>query len=224
MYRNLSMEDICGEIWKPVVGYESDYMVSNYGRVKSIFKEIVDVKGRRRPHKQKILRQAFTSTGYLFVNLRGKPNKVHRIVGYAFIPLREGATEINHKDCNPLNNRVENLEWCTQKENIDHAILNKRNKKYTYVDKEKVIELYKQGRTAREIGEMMSVNRGVVVNIARKNNLFRKDYRRKSKYIDLYLLKSLFESGMTNKEISKKYNIRADYIARRRYQMMKGDI
>lgn len=224
MYRNLSMEDIDGEIWKPVVGYENDYMVSNYGRVKSIFEKIIDKNGKVFKHKPKIIKQWFSTTGYLLVKLRQDMKKVHRLVGYAFIPLREGATDINHKDCNPLNNRVENLEWCTPKENSAHAILNKRNKKYTYLDKEKVIEMYKQGITAQEIANSMSVNRESITYILGKAGISRKEYRRKSKYIDLDLLKELINSGMRNCDIMRKYNIPRSYISVRKSQIKKGEI
>lgn len=224
MYRNLSIEDIDGEIWKPVVGYENDYMVSNYGRVKSIFTEIVRSNGWVCSHKPKILRQSFTTTGYLYVTLRGKIQKVHRVVGYAFLPLVEGSTEINHKDCNPLNNKVDNLEWCTRLENVRHAFLNKRWKKYTYVDKEKVVELYKQGYTERKIAEMLSVSSSVVAKVIMNKGISRKEYRMKSKYIDLDLLKSLIESGMTVKDISEQYNVPSKYVSRRKYQMKRGEI
>lgn len=222
MYRNLSMEDIEGEIWKPVVGYENDYMVSNYGRVKSIFTTFVDKNGRVVKHTPKILRQSFSPKGYLSVRFSDGPMRVHRVVAYAFLPPREGADQINHKDCNPQNNKVENLEWCTPYENLHHAIDNRRFKNYSYADKEKAIELYKKGYSAKEIGEMLSVNATVIQNIMRNNRILRKDYRRRSKYIDLEFLKSLIASGMKTKDIAREYNVPENLVAKRKYQMKRG--
>lgn len=101
------------EKWKDIKGYEGLYQVSNLGRVKSLRKGL-------------ILKQSHTSTGYmkveLYKNKKRKGFKVHRLVAFAFIKLKEGKEIINHKDGNPLNNKSNNLEWCTQKENVQHAI------------------------------------------------------------------------------------------------------
>lgn len=64
--------------------------------------------------------------GYLSVTLYGasgtKRELVHRLVAQAFVPNPQGKPAINHKDGNPRNNRADNLEWCTQRENVHHAI------------------------------------------------------------------------------------------------------
>lgn len=100
------------EIWKDVVGYEGIYQVSNLGNVKR--KYIL------KPHKDR--------RGYLFVNLSHNSkvlcSRVHRLVALAFIPNPLNKKEINHKNGNKLDNRVENLEWATHKENMKHAFSN----------------------------------------------------------------------------------------------------
>ena len=96
------------EIWKDVKGYEGLYQVSNLGNVKSIRKNIIK-KPSRLPK------------GYLQMRLskngKNKYISIHRLVAQAFIPNINNYPCVNHKDCNPQNNKVNNLEWCTYKEN-----------------------------------------------------------------------------------------------------------
>ena len=98
------------EYWKPVVGYEGLYEVSNWGRVKSI-----------RFGKERILKPGTCGRGYLFVNLckngKVKLYYVHRLVAESFIPNPNNYPIINHKDENKTNNSVGNLEWCSYRYN-----------------------------------------------------------------------------------------------------------
>lgn len=102
------------EIWKDIEGYEGLYQVSNYGRVKSLNKR----KGR-------ILKPAKDKGGYLRVALHKqgtqKHYKIHRLVAQAFIPNPQNLPQVNHKDENPTNNTVQNLEWCDCQYNIDYS-------------------------------------------------------------------------------------------------------
>ena len=112
-----TLEDLDGEIWKPIPDYEQLYHISNFGRVKSFYNG-----------KIKIRKPVLGTTGYLLVNL-SKGNKVkliavHQLVALAFIPNTEGKPEVNHKVGCKFNNYVENLEWATQAENIRHAVAN----------------------------------------------------------------------------------------------------
>lgn len=97
------------EIWKPVLGYEGLYEVSNTGKIRSLFRY------------KKELKQGNTGSGYkhvqLFKNKKAKWKLVHRIVAEAFCEKIEGCNIVNHKDENPLNNNANNLEWCTAQYN-----------------------------------------------------------------------------------------------------------
>jgi len=118
------------EIWKPVVGYEGLYEVSNLGRVKSLPKTwICGNKKSKRNKPETIAKQNYCTSKYLQVWL-SKDNKpklisVHRLVAQAFIPNLENKKTVNHINGIKDDNRVENLEWNTMKENLDHAWVNK---------------------------------------------------------------------------------------------------
>lgn len=107
------------EIWKPVVGYEDLYEISNLGRVKSL-ERIVNDNGGEKRLKEQILKPSYVGGYYkirLYINRKHKDYSIHRLVAQAFIPNPDNLPIINHKDENKLNNTVENLEWCTIKYN-----------------------------------------------------------------------------------------------------------
>lgn len=115
------------EIWKDIKGYEGLYQISNYGRVWSI-------------RKQKYLKGDKNSAGYLRVLLTAKNGKtkrefIHRLVALAFIPNPENKPQVNHIDANIENNKAENLEWNTSKEN-----LSQKNRMNKVCDKVRCIE------------------------------------------------------------------------------------
>ena len=116
-----------GEIWKPIIGYENLYHVSNYGRVKSL------LGGNLKQSTVRILKNRVMKSGYhevvLYKNKVGKPFKVHRLVATAFIPNAENKPCIDHIDTNRINNNVKNLRWVTIKENCNNSISLKKFRK-----------------------------------------------------------------------------------------------
>lgn len=106
------------EVWREVLGFEGIYAVSSYGRVKRLQQQHGTQAGR--------ILKGHNLRGYYHVYLSWQ-NKVrrrliHRLVAQAFIGV--SSLEINHKDGNGLNNRLENLEYVTRQENAAHARIN----------------------------------------------------------------------------------------------------
>lgn len=109
------------EEWRNIREFEGWYQVSNDGKIRSLDRDIID--GRK--IKGKLLKQYVDEQGYKRVRLcRGGKHfnkQVHRLVADAFIPNPFNLPVINHVDENPGNNRVENLEWCTVKYNVNYG-------------------------------------------------------------------------------------------------------
>lgn len=96
-----------------VIGYENLYTINTNGDVYSV-------------KRNKYLKHFIDKDGYAYVSLskncKGKKFKLHRLLAIHFIPNPDNKPEINHIDGNKLNNCVNNLEWCTNKYNIHHAM------------------------------------------------------------------------------------------------------
>lgn len=126
--RSLPLDGI--EIWKPVVGYEGLYEVSNFGSVRSL-PRVVHQKNRHGTHTDRhwpgqVLTQAVDRTGRLVVTLCDRKSwriSVHRLVASAFIGPCPAGKQVAHGDGNPKNNRLSNLRYATPAENQADRIL-----------------------------------------------------------------------------------------------------
>jgi hypothetical protein len=139
------------EVWKSIKGYEGIYEISNLGRIKTLSRII---RGRKMPEKIKKLDK--TKQGYLRVELSKNKSKkkysVHRLVAQTFIENCNKYPCVNHKDENPSNNSVDNLEWCTHLYNNLYNNKHKRNcKKIKQLDKNyNVINIFESVNEASE--------------------------------------------------------------------------
>lgn len=98
------------EIWKDIKGYEDNYIISNCGNIKSKKTNKNVYFSNSKNYKRVLLSKNGKAKGY----------SVHRLVAQNFIPNPNNYPCVNHLDCDKTNNRVDNLQWCTYKQNNNH--------------------------------------------------------------------------------------------------------
>lgn len=169
------------EEWRDIPGYEGIYQVSNIARIRTL---LTPIKLR---HKGNMLStdsecSIRNGKGYKFVTLyktgQKKQIMVHRLVALTFIPNPAGLPQVNHKDTDKHNNSVSNLEWCTNRFNKDHAIINglsgkgEKNAmaKLTDDDVLKLRELYKSGVTPRELCIQFGISKKYIHTVVKRKS------------------------------------------------------
>ena len=162
-------------MFKPIIGYEGIYEVSNYGNIKKIKSNIISRGWMHCKYGHRKVR--------LYKDNIRKDFYLHRLVAIAFIDKIDGKPYINHIDNNPDNNYYKNLEWCTQKENMQHAAKQGRIKS----NREKLVLNTKTGIFYNSINEAAES-----INI--KPNTLCWQFRRKAN-IDFVLVNNMKENA-----------------------------
>ena len=137
------------EEWKPIEGIY--YFISSFGRVRN--------------YKDEVMAQQLSMNGYsrceLYKDGSKKKYNIHRLVAKAFIDNPKNYEQVNHKDCVKTNNHVDNLEWCTPKQNVHHAIANGRQGKPPF---KPVVQIDKNGYVFARYESVTAASEAVGVN------------------------------------------------------------
>ena len=168
------------EVWKPAPGYVGRYEVSSYGRVRSLMMQW----GKLR-QEPLVLKPAPNRWGYLHVvlcrNGKMKNSRVHKLVAVAFLGQCPDGMEVNHVDGDKKNNELENLEYMTHQENMDHAknVLKRKlggtggwnrglregGRTLTQEKRDKIVELLGEGFDQYETARQCGVTRSMVQRV-----------------------------------------------------------
>jgi hypothetical protein len=157
--------------WKPVVGYEDRYEVSDGGEVKSLVRS------------GKLLKPAKNFYGYKQVVLYkdGAPKSifVHRLVAFAHIENQLGLPWVNHKNGIKDDNRASNLEWCDRAENVRHAVKmglmaspvgeNNPSSKLSDLDRRVILKLLQMDFTQKAVADLFEVSQSAISRLAQKD-------------------------------------------------------
>lgn len=155
------------EIWKEVKGFEDCYEISNLGNLRTKERLVKHYKGGFRKYKAQVKKTRLNHKGYLRCNLKKDGKRydfsVHRLVAIAFLKKDKERELVNHKNGIKTDNRLENLEWCTQEENVKHAVKT-RLIKTKLTDKE-AMEIKNSKLSNRKLAKQYGIDSTIVWRI-----------------------------------------------------------
>ena len=200
------------EVWRTIPDFE-DYEASNLGRIRS--KDRVDSRGRKR--KGRVLRPA--PNKYFFVQLSKNgtryPFKVHQLVALTFLGLIPSGLEINHKDMNCKNNRVENLEYVTHQYNVRHGFKGNTTQYKKILAFNVKMLLASDEFTGNEIQYLTGASRSFITSVLSMSNYawmlpelkLPESLPAKITLTNRKRIYAMFDSGATKVSIAKYYNV-----------------
>ena len=192
------LEDYEGEIWKPLVDFEGIYLCSNIGRIKRLPRTWGS--GRQKTTiksipeaivKQRVLKDGYVKTTLCKDGVK-KSYSVHLLVAKTFIPNPFNKPTVNHKDGNKQNNRVENLEWTTYRENTLHYLYEMgrikqhraRYNNFTEEEIKHIQDLHENGLTYAEIGKLLNIHKHTVASVCQNISYKPLSAYKKNSYIE----------------------------------------
>ncbi len=202
------------EKWVKLETIRGKYELSNLGRLRKYVAK----------YKYPILMKGcLGSQGYWTYHLVVKRELAHRIIAKTFIPNPYNLPLINHKDGNKLNNSIENLEWCTPKENIVHAAktglmkwVRGEESSKAKLNNRKVLDIYHSSEKTTILSKKYKIDQSVIFDI-KSGNSWRHitggiNVMKPRKYLSKEIIMSIYNEKLPRGDVAKKYDVSKSHV------------